>query len=129
MHHQHQRGRGRGRRPVYGPRRPKHNVPVNIIDYPDRFEARVFCVGFKKEDVRISLARNVIYISGKRTPAVEHPDFLLQEYPIKSFERWFELSEIVDQEQVSASFEEGILVVTAPKTEAERTPEREVPVD
>ncbi|MEM9931533.1 MAG: Hsp20/alpha crystallin family protein, partial [Bacteroidota bacterium] len=97
MHHRHRHpGRGRGRhrqharrRPQYGPRRPKHNVPVNILETPTGFEARVFCVGFAKEDIKISVFNDMIYISGTRTPADEHPDFLLQEYPIKSFERWF----------------------------------------
>lgn len=125
------RGRGRGpegRRPQYGPRRPKHNVPVNISETAEGFEARIFCIGFAKEDVKINLINNMIYISGTRKPADEHPDFLLQEYPIKSFERWFELSEHVNQEAVSASFEDGVLVIHAPKTAEAQAPEREVKI-
>ena len=122
------RGRGRHRRPQYGPRRPKHNVPVNIAETDTAFEAQVFCIGFAKENVSVMLTGDHIYISGTRTPADAHPDFLLQEYPIKSFERWFELSEKVDREGISATFEEGILVINAPKTRDARRPEREVPI-
>ena len=125
MRKQHQRRR----RPQYGPRRPKHNVPVNIAETDTGFTAQIFCVGFPKEQVKITLTNNLIYISGHRQPADEHPDFLLQEYPIKSFERWFELSDKVDQAGITARFEDGVLIIEAPKTEAARSPEREVAID
>lgn len=131
MQRQWGRGPGRGhqhRRPEYGPRRPKHNIPVNIEETPRGFRAYVFCVGFDKEHVRISLTNNLIYISGTRKPENDRPDFLLQEYPIKSFERWFELSDQVDQSAVTATFEGGILVIDAPKTPESQQPEREVPI-
>lgn len=130
----HKRGPGgrhggrHGHRPQYGPRRPKHNVPVNIQETAAGFEARVYCVGFAKEDVKISLLNDMIYISGTRQPAEEYPDFLLQEYPIKSFERWFQLSDKVDQSAISASFEDGVLVINAPKTPDASQPEREVEI-
>ena len=124
-----QQNQGRRRRPQYGPRRPKHNVPVNIAETDTGFEAHVFCVGFAKEDVKITLTNNHVYISGTRSPTDAHPDFLLQEYPIKSFERWFELSEHVDQSAVTARFEAGVLIINAPKTEEAQTPERDVPIE
>ena len=134
MQQQWGRGPGRGphhhhRRPQYGPRRPKHNIPVNIEETPTGFRAYVYCVGFDKENVRISLTNNLIYISGSRRPENDRPDFLLQEYPIKSFERWFELSEQVDQSAVTATFEGGILIIDAPKTQESQRPEREVPIE
>ena len=130
MQHQSQsqsRGRSR-RRPQYGPRRPKHNVPVNIAETDRGFTAYVYCVGFAKENVHVTLTDRHIYISGTRTPSDANPDFLLQEYPIKSFERWFELSERVDRAAITAHFEEGVLVIEAPKTEAAQGMEREVPI-
>lgn len=123
------RQRGHGRRPQYGPRRPKHNVPVNILETPTGFEARVFCVGFARENVRITIVNDMLYISGTRAPAEEYPDFLLQEYPIKSFERWFELSDKVDQKAITARFEDGVLVIDAPKVAAATSPEREVEIE
>ncbi|THH40401.1 Hsp20/alpha crystallin family protein [Neolewinella litorea] len=127
--HRNQEGGQRRRRPQYGPRRPKHNVPVNIEETENGFEARVYCVTFAKEDVKIQLTDNLIYISGTRRPENDRPDFLLQEYPIKSFERWFELSEAVDQAAITARFEDGVLVITAPKIPEAQRPEREVVID
>lgn len=111
-----------------GRRRPKHNVPVNIEETATGFIARVYCVGFAKENVKIHLIDNMIYISGNRQPEEEFPNWLLQEFPIKSFERWFELSEHVDRESITATFEEGVLVINAPKTASAQTPEREVTI-
>ena len=122
-------GAGKGRRrPHYGPRRPRHNVPVNIEETAEKFIARVFCVGFAKEDVKIHLTDGMLYISGTMPPRETYPDFLLQEYPVKSFERWFELSESVDEAAITAEFEHGVLVIHAPKTSAAKRPEREVKI-
>lgn len=125
----HQRNHHHRRRPQYGPRRPKHNVPVNIAETETGFVAEVFCIGFRKEDVHVTLTDDHVYISGSRKPAEDQPDFLLQEYPIKSFERWFALSEKVDQSSVTARFEEGILIINAPKTKQAQRPEREVAIE
>lgn len=134
MHHRKHRGHHRHaerhhrRRPQYGPRRPKHNVPVNIEENATGFIARVFCVGFKKEHVKVHLVDGMIYISGTKPPQDHYPNFLLQEYPVKSFERWFELSDHVDHAAISADFEDGILVIHAPKKAEAQTPEREVKI-
>lgn len=122
----------RRRRPAYRKaeyRRPKHNVPVNISEYGDRFEARVYALGFSKENISITLSDDVIYISGRREPAEEHPPFILQEYPIKSFERSFELSERADQNAVGAKMEDGVLLITIMKTAASQKPDVEVEIE
>ncbi|MEM9886541.1 MAG: Hsp20/alpha crystallin family protein [Bacteroidota bacterium] len=114
-------------RPAY--RRPKHNVPVNIIEEDSYFEAWVYCLTFGKEEVKISIAEDMIYISGRRQPKVDAPNFLLQEYPIKSFERYFELSHRADKEQVTAKFENGILKIHVPKTAAAQRGMQEVKIE
>ncbi|MEL6275833.1 MAG: Hsp20/alpha crystallin family protein [Bacteroidota bacterium] len=128
------RGRGRhrhGRRMAYRPagyRRPKHNVPVNLLEYEDRFEAHVFALGFPKENIAITVSDDVMYIAGTRQPSDEHPPFMLQEYPIKSFERSFELSERADQEQITAKMVDGVVIITILKTKAAQRPDVEVSI-
>ena len=117
------------RRPAYGPRRPRHNVPVNIAETADAFEARVFCVGFPKEGIQIQLTGGGVYVSGKMPVRDAYPDFLLQEYPVKSFERFFELSERVDTDSITAKYENGVLIIHAPKTAAAANVERSIPVE
>ena len=119
----------RRRRPAYGPRRPRHNVPVNIAETATAFEAHVFCTGFPKEALNVQLTNGGIYISGTMPARDSYPDFLLQEYPVKSFERFFELSERVDVRAVTARHEDGILKISAPKVAGSRTEERRVEID
>jgi HSP20 family protein len=119
---------GNARRRSY--RRPKYNVPVNIIEHEDSFELRVHAVSFPKEGIKVAVVEDTLYLSGTRTPAGDHsPNFLLQEYPIKSFERSFELSHRVDKGAIKATHEHGVLVVTVPKTRAAMQPEQEIPVE
>lgn len=110
-------------------RRPKHNVPVNIIEEDSYFEAWVYCISFNKEEVKIAVSDDVIYISGRRKPKNDAPNFLLQEYPIKSFERFFELSHRADQQKITARFEDGILKIHVPKTAEAQRAVQEVEID
>lgn len=112
-----------------GYRRPKYNVPVNIIEADDHFEAWVYCLSFKKEEVKVWVNENTLYITGKRTPKNDQPNFLLQEYPIKSFERVFELSHRADQAKIVARFEEGILKIKVPKLAEATSDMQEVTIE
>src|SRR5476649_2057421 len=48
-------------------KRPKYNVPLNIIDNETSFEVHVYAVGFLKENIKLSVTDDVLYISGTRT--------------------------------------------------------------
>lgn len=111
-------------------RRPKHNVPVNIIDNINSYEVHVYALGFAKENIRISVADCVLYISGTREVDENNlPNFSLQEYPIKSFERVVGLNEQVDTANINAKQENGVLIITLPKTPEARQPAQEVKID
>ena len=111
-------------------RRPKYNVPVNIIDNTDNYEVHVYAVSFAKENIKISVADSVLYISGTREVNENNlPNFSLQEYPIKSFERVIGLNEQVDTNNISAKQENGVLIITLPKTPEAQKPAQEVKID
>jgi len=113
-----------------GFRRPKYNVPVNIVDNPDNYEVHVYAVSFDKENIKISVAEGVLYISGTRTVDENNlPNFSMQEYPIKSFERVIGLNEQVDTTNISAKQENGVLIITLPKTPEAQKPAQEVKID
>ena len=104
-------------------RRPKYNIPVNVIERETEYEVMVHAVTYPKENIKVSVVDDMLYISGTREPEEDRPNFVLQEYPIKSFERSFELSHKVDKDNISAKFVDGILVVVVPKTAAAQKPE------
>ncbi len=119
---------GGGRGSYY--RRPKYNVPINIVENEANYEVFVYALGFAKENIKLSVVDDVLYISGTRTiDESNQPNFSRQEYPIKSFERVVGLHGQVDTTRISARQEEGVLIVTLPKTPKAQEPEQEIKVD
>jgi HSP20 family protein len=113
-----------------GFRRPKHNVPLNIIENAAEYEVHVYALGFAKEDIKISVTGDMLYISGTRTIADDYkPNFVRQEYPIKSFERMLDLNGAVDTNNISAKQEDGVLKITLPKTPEAQKTETEITVN
>jgi HSP20 family protein len=71
-----------------------------------------------------------LYISGTRTLSEdEEPNFSRQEFPVKSFERVLNLNGQVDTENISARQENGMLIITLPKTADAQKPAQEIKVD
>jgi HSP20 family protein len=112
-----------------GQRRPKYNVPMNVIEHEDRFEVQVFAVGFDKANIKLSVVDDVLYISGTREVADDYrPNFNRQEYPVKSFERVLDLNGKVATAEITATQNDGVLVITLPKTAEAQSRVYEVPV-
>lgn len=110
-------------------RRPKYNIPVNIIERDTEYEVHVHAVTFPKDGIKVAVVDDLLYISGSRSPEDDSPNFFLQEYPIKSFERTFELSHRVDKANIKASYKDGILTILVPKTEAAQQSQQEIDIE
>src|SRR2546429_3752839 len=46
--------------------RPKYNLPINIADNETNFEVYVYALGYAKENIKVSVHDDVLYISGDR---------------------------------------------------------------
>ena len=113
-----------------GFRRPKYNVPINVLEKTDAYEVHVYAHGFSKENISISVSDDLMLISGTRElKDGNEPHFSLQEFPVKSFERSLVLNGKVDTEKITATQHEGLLIVQLPKTEDARVKERKVSVN
>ncbi len=108
-------------------RRPKYNVPLNVSETDTQYEVHVYALGFDKENIKVSVSEDVLYIRGTRTVDKDKlPRFRRQEYPIKSFERVVSLYGQVDTAQIQARQEDGVLIITLPKTQAAQQQEIKV---
>lgn len=120
-HHQHGRQHGgpfaQFMRPFFsGFRRPKYNVPMNVADHGDHYQIQVYAVSFDKADITVRVVNDQLVIQGTRAhDTANDPNFLLQEYPLKSFERVLPLSNRVDTTGIVAKQENGVLILTVPK--------------
>ena len=73
----------------------------------------------KKSDIDLIVENNILKISGSRdyNNADENSEYHYQERTHGSFQRTFKLPTSVDEENISATFRNGILTVVLPKTE------------
>ena len=72
----------------------------------------------------------MLYISGARTVDENFkPEFIRQEFPVKSFERILQLNGQIDIENITAKQIDEVLIITLPKTTAAQVETKEVTVD
>ncbi len=93
---------------------------VNIKENGDTFEVEVAAPGMAKDDFKVTLDGNLLTISSaKQEENEEHKDnYTRREFSYQSFQRSFELQkEVVDQDNIQARYENGMLRLTIPKKE------------
>jgi len=96
--------------------------PVDLMENEAEFRLVAELPGIPREDVKISLTDNILTLRGeKRTQAEEkNESWHHVERSYGSFERSFNLVSPVDAAKVKAKFENGLLIVTLPKSEESR---------
>lgn len=101
------------------------NTPaVNILDTGENYEIQIAAPGMKKEHFNVSLDDGLLTVSSERTEENQtndqHGRYTHREFNFYSFKRTFNLPETVDRENVSANYQDGVLVVSIPKFEQEK---------
>lgn len=93
---------------------------ADIIERQNHFEIHMALPGMKKEDVKINIEGDQLTISGERqnTTLAENEKMHRREMHYGKFSRSFNLGK-VNKSKTEARFENGILVLTLPKLEAE----------
>lgn len=93
---------------------------VNIAEKENGYAIEMAVPGFKKEDFKIEIKNNRLTVScDKETKSEENKtvNYTLKEFSFQSFSRSFILSDKVDQDNINASYENGILILWTPKKE------------
>ena len=90
---------------------------VNVVEGAESFRIEVAAPGLEKADFKMALDKDVLTIKVEKEASTEETEekFLRREYTYKSFERSFQLPKTVDQDQISAKYENGVLSVALPK--------------
>ncbi|MEL1241923.1 Hsp20/alpha crystallin family protein [Flavobacterium flavipallidum] len=94
---------------------------LNIKENKDSFFVEVAAPGFEKSDFKIELNNDLLTVSSEKKLNNEVKDgerITKQEFSYQSFSRSFTLPELVDEEKISAKYENGILAINIPKREA-----------
>jgi HSP20 family protein len=93
---------------------------VNISEDDKAWNIEISAAGFKKEDFSVRLDNDVLTISAetKDEKKQEEKNYRSREFRYGSFSRSFRLErEFVDEQNIAASYENGILNITVPKSE------------
>lgn len=92
---------------------------LNVSETDKTFEINVALPGMSREDVEIHYENDILTISGERRWKEEEKENGRRYHRVESgygtFNRSLPLPKIVDAENISASFENGELIITAPK--------------
>ncbi len=94
---------------------------VNTREGKEAYHVDIDLPGISKEDVDISVDKNVLTISGKRETRdeVKEEDYYRIESHYGSFSRSFTLPEKVDVENIRAASDNGVLEIIIPKLQVE----------
>jgi len=105
---------------------------VNIIEREDDFMMEVIAPGMRKDDFRIKFEDESLEISAEveNKENEENVNYTRCEYTKGSFSRSFRISnDVIDSDKISASYENGILLLTLPKREeAKPKPAKEIAI-
>ena len=93
---------------------------VDISETEDAIEVMAEVPGMKKEDIKISIQDNVLTLKGEKKQEEKETrgkNFHRVERSYGFFERSFSLPVSLKTDKIKASYKEGILTITLPKSE------------
>ena len=104
---------------------------VNTREGRDAYHIDVDLPGVSKEDVDVSVDKNVLTISGKRESKneVKEDDYYRVESAYGKFSRSFTLPENVDVENIRAASADGVLEVVIPKLEVVKDTTKKIEIE
>ena len=93
--------------------------PLDVYEDKDHFTVKAELPGMKKEDIEVSFHDGSLSISGERKTETKHEDAEVyrSERFFGRFQRTVSLPAAIAADKVKASYKDGILTITLPKTE------------
>ena len=98
------------------------NLPaVNIIEKDDKFLIELAAPGLRKEDFKINIENGILQIDSESQREVEEEkdNYTRKEFNYNSFSRSFTIPENASEENIAASYENGVLKLKLQKLKSE----------
>ena len=101
---------------------------LDVIEVEGRLEIAVELPGVKKEDVKVELVDDVLILSGQKNATYDRQDrsLHLTERTYGAFRRSFQLPGHFDREKIEAQFDNGVLYISLPRIEKEKSREIQI---
>ncbi|MDD6051983.1 MAG: Hsp20/alpha crystallin family protein [Clostridiales bacterium] len=123
------RGMGNVDRTLYG-KHAQHMMKTDVKETDEGYEVDVDLPGFKKDDIRLELTNGYLTISAEKTLEKDHENkagrMLRQERYAGVMQRSFYVGDRMTEEDIKASYENGVLHITVPKLNAPKVPDKKV---
>ena len=115
-----------GVKPYAGSAYPK----VNVYEYEDKIGIVAEIPGLDKKQLDVDVEDGILTIAGDKHSSFndEGAKVIRRELKQSSFRRSFELGELLDGDNISANFKDGILSVSIPKIEPEKPKKHSVKI-
>lgn len=104
------------------------NPACEVSETGDHYLMSIDLPGMKKEDIKIEMTENILTVSGERRRETRDEKHKIQRYEkaYGFFKRSFSLPLAVDIDKVEANYQDGVLELYLPKTEASRPRQVEI---
>jgi HSP20 family molecular chaperone IbpA len=92
---------------------------VDIFEHDNELMLKADIPGVRKEDIEINYEKDELTIYGKGTPAEQDTwNVTTREFATADYRRSFRVGKGIDVEKISAEFNDGVLTLHLPKSEA-----------
>ena len=94
-------------------------LKVNVVENEDNYTLTAEVPGLTEKDLDIEIKNGQMTLKGnvEQTEEKEEKNYRMREFSRRSFERSFTIGEGVDQDNISAKLDSGILKLVLPKKE------------
>ncbi|HZV20644.1 MAG TPA: Hsp20/alpha crystallin family protein [Hyphomicrobiales bacterium] len=100
---------------------------IEVADSDKELKVTAGLPGLDEKDVEVRLANGMLSISGEKKVETEDKDRLFSERYYGRFERRIPVED-VEEDRVSATFKNGVLTVTLPKSPSARENVKRIPI-
>ncbi len=91
----------------------------NVVNFDNKIEIEAAIPGMEKDDISVEVSDGILTIKGESNQRsdVDDSQYVKREVKRSAFARSFTLGENLEQTEISASFNNGMLILTIPKRE------------
>ena len=112
---------------LYG-KNAAHIMKTDVHENEDGYELDIDLPGFKKDDIKLSLENGYLFVSASKAHENDEKNdkgkVIRQERYSGSMQRSFYIGDAIEEEDVKAKFEDGVLKLEVPKKDADKVSEK-----
>ncbi|MBE5898284.1 MAG: Hsp20/alpha crystallin family protein [Lachnospiraceae bacterium] len=112
---------------LYG-KNASHIMKTDVHENEDGYELDIDLPGFKKDDIKLSLENGYLFISASKAHENDETNdkgkVIRKERYSGSMQRSFYVGDSIEEEDVKAKFEDGVLKLEVPKKDNSKVPEK-----